>query len=151
APTYRKKYAEFLKTDFPHVPFTKKDELFLKLSELGKRLAGLHLLKSNELDTPIAKFHGSGDNSVEKIKYEKDSVFINPTQYFDSISESVWNYHIGGYKVCAKWLKDRKGRKFSVEEIKTYCRIVTALSKTMEIQKEIDKIYPKIEKKTLRH
>ena len=156
APIYRKKYAEFLKTDFPRVPFTKNGDLFLQLAEFGKRLADLHLLKSKELDVPIAKFHGAGDNSVEKIKLCGSSklpqslnrvvVYINSTQYFSGISKEVWNYHIGGYQVLNKWLKDRKKRKLSVEEIKTYCRIVTALSKTMEIQGEIDKIYPKVEK-----
>jgi len=143
---YRTKYAEFLKIDFPRVPFTKEYELFSRMVEYGKRLVDLHLLKSKELDPPVAKLHGQGDRKVEKVKYEDDKVYINKNQYFEGISPEVWEYQIGGYQVCYKWLKDRKGKNLSAEDIKHYCKVVTALQRTMGIQQTIDEIYPKVEK-----
>jgi predicted helicase len=147
--TYRTKYAEFLKIDFPRVPFTKDYNLFKKMSEYGNRLVDLHLLKSSELDSPVARFQGKGDNKVEKVKHGEGKVIINDGQYFEGISPEVWEYQIGGYQVCDKWLKDRKGRILSLDDIKHYCKVVTALSKTLEIQKEIDHLYPEIEKGTI--
>jgi predicted helicase len=144
--TYRKKYAEFLKTDFPRVPFTKDYELFIKLGKLGKQLADLHLLKSDALEKTISKFPESGSNKVEKLKYGKEKVYINKEQYFDGVKEEVWKYQIGGYQVCDKWLKDRKERILSLDEIQTYCKIVTSLSKTIELQEEIDKYFDDVEK-----
>jgi predicted helicase len=138
---YRTKFAEFLKKDFPRIPLTKDPELFFKLSEYGKQLADLHLLKSSELETPSSKFFGEGDNRVKRVKFEKNKVYINENKYFDGVPEEVWNYYIGGYQVCYKWLKDRKDRILSVSEVKTYCKIVTALEKTIEIQNKIDEIY----------
>jgi predicted helicase len=146
---YRAKYAEFLKIDFPKVPFTKDHKLFRKMSECGNRLVDLHLLKSEELDSPVARFQGKGDSKVEKVKYSKGKVYINNAQYFEGITEKVWKYRIGGYQVCDKWLKDRKGRILSLDDIKHYCKVVTALSKTIESQKEIDNLYPEIEKETI--
>ncbi len=174
--TYRTKYAEFLKIDFPRVPLTKDYKLFKKMSEHGNRLVNLHLLKSQELDSPIARFQGKGDNRVEKPKYtpslnpspqsrklsglalgptvgaqagegwvRSGCVYINKEQYFEGISEEVWSYQIGGYQVCDKWLKDRKERILTLDEIQTYCRIVTAINKTIEIQKAIDEGYGDIE------
>ena len=108
---YRAKYAEFLKTDFPRVPFAKDQHFFKKLAKYGKRLADLHLMQSPELNSPVAKFQGTGDKRVDKIKYDKEgeSVYINKDQYFEGITENIWEYLIGGYQVCNKWLKDRKG------------------------------------------
>jgi type I restriction-modification system DNA methylase subunit len=146
---YRTKYAEFLKIDFPRVPFTKDYKLFKKMGEYGEKLVDLHLLESSELDSPIAKFQGKRDYRVEKVKYEKGKVFINNDQYFEGIAPEIWKYQIGGYKVCEKWLKDRKGRILSLDEIKHYCKVVTAIQKTNEIQKVIDDIYPEVEKKTI--
>jgi predicted helicase len=140
--TYRTKYAEFLKTDFPRVPFTGDYNLFLKMSEKGKALTDLHLMKSPALDKPTARLQGKGDFSVEKLKYDAEErrVHINPDQFFEGIEKEVWEYMVGGYQVLMKWLKDRKGRKLSLEEIQHYCRVATALSKTIEIQKEIGRI-----------
>jgi predicted helicase len=147
--TYRTKYGEFLKSDFPRVPFTADYKLFVKLSELGEQLTELHLLKSKTLNKPIVKFEGKGDNRVGKLAYEKSKLYINETQYFSGLSENVYEYQIGGYQVCNKWLKDRKGRILSLEEIQTYCKIATALQETIALQKEIDKHYDKIEVKTI--
>jgi len=142
---YREKYGEFLKTDFPRIPFAQNYKLFEKVADQGKELVDLHLLRSPDLSLPVAKFQGKGDNKVEKVRYEKNQVYINPSQYFDGVKPEIWNYQIGGYQVCAKWLKDRKGRTLSLDDIKHYCQVVTALEKTIEIQKEIDKLYPKVE------
>jgi hypothetical protein len=145
---YRTKYAEFLKIDFPRVPFTKDFKLFQKMSAFGKDLTDLHLLKSKSLNNPISKFQGDGTNVVEKPRYnEKEKqVFINKERYFEGIEKEVWEYQIGGYQVLDKWLKYRKGRILTLDDIRHYCKVVTALKKTIEIQKEIDKLYPQIEK-----
>ena len=144
---YRTKYAEFLKIDFPRIPFTSNYKLFIKFGKLGKQLADLHLLKSDYLNKPISKFSGKGDNKVtQRPKYDNEKVYINATQYFTNVKEEVWNYQIGGYQVCDKWLKDRKDRELSLDEIETYCKIVTALSKTIELQKKIDENYEWVEK-----
>ena len=147
---YRETYAEFLKIDFPRVPFSSNYDLFKKMGDLGKKLADLHLLKSPALDPPVAKYQGSGDNDrIGKIIYKEDEqrIYINNDKFFEGIKSEVWNYHIGGYQVLQKYLKDRKGRL--MDDAPRYCRIVTAISKTIKIQKHIDKIYPKIEKKLI--
>ena len=146
--TYRTKYAEFLKIDFPRIPFTKDYKLFRKMGELGERLVNLHLLKSAELGPPIVKFPDKGDGKVKKIRYDGDRVYINEDQCFEGITKEVWQYQIGGYQVCDKWLKDRKGRGLSLDDIKHYCKIVTAITKTIEIQDTIDKVYSEIESST---
>ena len=152
---YRERYAEFLRIDFPRIPFTKEYELFQKLAALGEQLVDLHLLRSSELDPPIARFQGEGDNRVQTgkngLRYdaERQRVYINEAQFFEGVPPQVWEYMIGGYQVCHKWLKDRKDRCLTLDEIKTYCRIVTALSKTAAIQVEIDKLYPQVEKTLL--
>ncbi len=143
---YRTKYADFLRIDFPRIPFTKNHKVFTKMVDLGKILVELNLLKSDELNLPVAKFEGKGENLVQKVRYEHNRVFINKGQYFDGIKPQVWSYQIGGYQVCDKWLKDKKGRMLSLDEIKQYCRIVTSIEKTIEIQTLIDEIYPDVEK-----
>jgi predicted helicase len=149
--TYRETYSEFLKIDFPRIPFTSNYKLFNKLNKLGKQLADLHLLKNKVLEKPIAKYQGSGTNDrIEKIVYKENErrIYINHEKYFESIEPEVWNYHIGGYQVLQKYLKDRKGR--NMDEAPRYCRIVTALSKTIELQKQIDGIYPELEKELVK-
>jgi len=144
---YRETYAEFLRIDFPRVPFTSDYDLFIEMGKLGKELAALHLLKSSELDSPIAKYQGSGDNDrIEKVIYKEDEqrIYINKEKYFEGVTPKVWNYCIGGYQVLHKYLKERKDRM--MDDAPRYCRIVTALYKTIEIQKQIDNIYPEIEK-----
>jgi type I restriction-modification system DNA methylase subunit len=146
--TYRTKYAEFLKTDFPSVPFTTDHDLFAEMVELGKKLVNLHLMRSELLSSSVAKFQGHGDHIVEKPMYneEEGRVYINQTQYFEGIGQDVWEYQIGGYQILYKWLKDRKNRRVSLYDIKHYCKIVTAIQQTIEIQYEIDNLYPNIER-----
>ena len=157
--TYRTKYAEFLKIDFPRIPFTNDYDVFVKMSALGKRLTLLHLLQSSELDPPIAKFQGAGDSAVNKVALNPmkrisdykglnergNRVYINDTQYFEGIYKEVFEYQIGGYQVLSKWLKDRKGRYMTLEDSIAYSKIATSISKTIEIQKEIDTVYPSVE------
>lgn len=152
APSYREKYADFLRLDFPHIPFPAEREIFEALADLGRRLVALHLLESPELDPPLARFEGEGDNRVaanrrEGFRYEPETerVYINPTQYFAPVPPKVWEYPIGGYRPAEKWLKDRQGRPLSLDEIRTYCRIVTALKLTLEVQEEIDEVYSQVE------
>jgi predicted helicase len=144
---YRKKYAEFLKTDFPRVPFTKDHRLFSKLAEKGEELVELHLLKSKKLVKPIAKCEGSGDLRVNKVTYDQNNprVHINPEKWFAGIPPEVWEYHIGGYQVSEKWLKDRKGRELSSEEVAHYTRVVTAISETISIQRFLDDLFAEVE------
>ncbi len=140
--TYRIKYAEYLKIDFPRVPFVEDYNLFKALSKSGKRLLDLHLLKSNELNNPVAKYQGKGDNNtIEKIVYKKKEkrVYINNDKYFEGIDEEVWNYQIGGYIVLQKYLKGRKGRR--LENSRHYSYIVTSISKTIQVQNEIDTLF----------
>ena len=148
---YRKKYAEFLKSDFPRIPFCSDAGLFKRLAKLGSNLVDLHLTKSGKLNRPTAKFEGKGDNLVEDVKYDekKKLIWINADRHFGPIGKEVWEYQIGGYQVMAKWLKDRKGQRLQLDDIKHYCRIATAIKQTISIQKRIDKIYAGIEKRLL--
>lgn len=144
---YRKKYEEFLKIDFPKIPITDDYKLFQKLAKLGEELVSIHLLKSSKLDQPEAKYPIQGSDKVEKVIYEenKKRVYINTKQYFEGIPREVWEYYIGGYQVLAKWLKERKERKLSLDNIEHYLKIITAIKYTIKLQKEIDKLYPGIE------
>ncbi|MBM4279027.1 MAG: DNA methyltransferase [Deltaproteobacteria bacterium] len=144
---YREKYAEFLKTDFPRVPFTRDYKLFNKLTKKGEKLVELHLLKSEKLIKPIAKCEGSGNLRVEKVSYDQknEQVHINPEKWFTGIPPEVWKYHIGGYQVAEKWLKDRKGRILSSEEVSHYTRVVTAIAETISIQKSLDDLFTEVE------
>lgn len=143
---YRQKYKEFLKIDFPRIPFTKNYQLFKQLSKAGKTLVELHLLKSPLLNKTSARFEGNG-GFVRKPRYDekRGKVYINENQYFTNVTPEIWSYYIGGYQVLFKWLKDRKGRSLSSEEVNHYIKIITALAETIKIQKEIDKFYPKVE------
>jgi hypothetical protein len=146
---YRSKYAEFLKIDFPKVPFTRNYELFRTIGKYGNKLVDLHLMKSAELNNPIVKLQGGGDYGVRKVRYEEKGkqVYINDGQYFEGMEREVWEYQIGGYQVLDKWLKDRE--KLSLDDIKHYCQIATALEETIEIQREIDNVYLDTEKDTV--
>ncbi len=149
SPAYRGKYADFLRTDFPRVPFTSDRELFAEVAVLGERLTALHLLTSPELNPPTCRFEGQGDAVVARTKAqgfrydaEEQRMYINKAQYFGPVSSDVYAYRIGGYQVCDKWLKDRKERRLDLDDIRTYCRIVTAIERTVTIQEAIDSLYP---------
>jgi len=146
--TYRGKYNEFLKVDFPRIPFTKDTELFFNLVDIGEELVKLHLLKSEKLEKIGVTFPVVGDNRIRRREYkEKEGrLYINEKQYFGTITKEVWNYYIGGYQVLDKWLKDRVDKVLSNEDVNHFLKVITALNWTIYFQKEIDKIYPEIEK-----
>ncbi len=148
SPTYRKRYAEFLKIDFPRLPPTSKPALFRALCKLGGQLVGLHLIEN--YGPEMTSYPIKGEHQVEKVRYtepgqgaDKGRVWINNEQYFVNVPLEVWGFHIGGYQVCRKWLKDRKGRKLSYDDIKHYQNIVSALSETIRIMAAIDKTIDK--------
>jgi predicted helicase len=135
-----------LKIDFPRVPFTSNNEIFKQMSVLGKELADLHLMKSDSLNQPVAKYQGEGDNDkIEKPVYQEkqNRLYINKDKYFEGIKPEVMNYYIGGYKVLEKYINYRKGR--SMDNPVFFCKIVTALEDTIKIQHNIDQLYNKIE------
>jgi predicted helicase len=168
SPTYRTRYAEFLKIDFPRLPLTSDRVLFFTLCKLGEELVKLHLMertvgvspassypraaKIAAVQAPNVKFPKKGSNEVEFVKYvppasspaplagKMPAVQINSEQYFEGVPEDVWNFHIGGYQVAHKWLKDRKGRKLSYDDIEHYGRIIVAIGETIRIMKEVDEV-----------
>jgi len=142
SPTYRTRYAEFLKIDFPRLLLTSDRKLFARLVGYGAELVSLHLLKSATVDEFVTTFPVSGSNTVERVQYEKRRVWINATQYFGGVPEAVWEFQVGGYQVCEKWLKDRRGRPLSGDEITHYQRVVVALKETMRVMREIDRAIP---------
>jgi hypothetical protein len=189
SPTYRARYAQFLRIDFPRLPLTSDPALFKALAEKGEELVSLHLMESPKLDNFITRFPVSGSNQVDKVRYEerrpqsrppglpasvtlreakglavpegagetarffaplrmtssaapRGRVYINKDQYFEGIAPEVWNFQVGGYQVLNKWLKDRKGRELSYEDIAHYQRIVVALNETIRLMAEIDELVP---------
>ncbi len=150
SPTYRQRYAQFLKIDFPRVPMTSNLELFRRLCHQGEELVALHLLESPQLTQLLTRYPVAGDNIVEKgfpkfVVYEEGQpgyVYINKTQYFEGVPKGVWEFHVGGYRVCEKWLKDRRGRQLSFDDLMHYQKVVVALAETTRLMEEIDKAIP---------
>ena len=140
SPTYREKYKEFLKIDFPRVPAPLDHEVFWKLVKLGGELRQIHLLESPIVEKYITGYPEDGDNVVKKPSSKEGNVYINDTQYFSNVPEVAWNFYIGGYQPAQKWLKDRKDRELSYEDILHYQKIIVALTETDRIMKEIDLI-----------
>lgn len=139
SPEYRRRYSAFLKTDFPRIPLTSRLKLFRALIKHGRRLIVLHLLEA-ELRL-ITGYPVKGDNQVEKVRYDERNqrVYINAVQYFSGVPAKVWEFQVGGYQVCAKWLKDRKGRGLSYDDLTHYQRIVAALAETILVMEKIDR------------
>lgn len=137
---YREKYKEFLKTDFPRIPYPTDKKTFWSLVKLGSELRQIHLLESPVVEKYISGYPEDGDNIVTKPTYKNGNVYINYTQYFSDVPEVSWNFFIGGYQPAQKWLKDRKDRELSYEDILHYQKIIVAMSETDRIMKEIDKI-----------
>jgi predicted helicase len=142
SPTYRSRYAEFIKIDFPRLPLTSNVALFRQLCGLGAQLVMLHLLEDEGRKTEDGgvAFVGGPLSFVEKgyPKYAAGAVFINPNSSFVGVSEEVWEFHIGGYQVCEKWLKDRRGRELSAEDIVHYQKVVLALGETIRLMAAVD-------------
>ena len=148
SPNYREKYKEFLKIDFPRVPYPKDKKQFEGLVTLGRELREIHLLESPKVSEFITTYPVSGSDTVEKISYtstgsaqaKTGNVYINSEQYFGKVPDVPWNFYIGGYQPAQKWLKDRKGRTLTNEDIEHYQKIIVALMETDRIMKEIDKV-----------
>jgi len=140
SPTYRKRYAEFLKSDFPRIPYPTDSKTFHELADKGAVIRELHLMESDKLEELITTYPIGGDHEVIKPRFEDGKVWINETQYFDGVPEVSWNFYIGGYQPAQKWLKDRKKRNLSVDDIMHYQRIIIALLETDKVMKEIDAI-----------
>jgi hypothetical protein len=184
SPTYRTRYAEFLKSDFPRLPLTSDRSLFAALIEKGSELVSLHLMESPKLDHLITTFPAKGSNVVEKVVFVEAGfspascppegglheapcppagglyegspkapwppkgglyegtgrVCINGIQYFQGVPREVWEFHIGGYQVLEKWLKDRKGRELTWDDIQHYQKVVVALKETIRLMAEIDAV-----------
>jgi len=141
SPKYRNKYKEFLKIDFPRVPYPKDKEAFKKLVELGHELRELHLLESTKVNKFITTYPVAGSDTVEKKpKYVDGKVYLNDNQYFGNVPEVAWNFWIGGYQPAQKWLKDRKDRTLTNEDIEHYQKMIVALIETDQVMKNIDKI-----------
>ena len=164
SPSYREKYKEFLKIDFPRVPYPKDLSTFQKLTNLGSQLRQLHLLESEVVENYITQYPVDGSNVVEKplfvIPTQEESqqtsgdchvgqepnlamtgnVYINDTQYFANVPQVAWEFYIGGYQPAQKWLKDRKGRALGFEDILHYQKIIVALTETDRLMKEIDEV-----------
>lgn len=165
--TYREKYKEFLKIDFPRVPYPKDKETFWQLVALGGEIRQIHLLESPKVEEYITGYPMDGDNTittkiakkdweivetVQTVETDRDlslplgRIWINETQYFENIPLAAWEFYIGGYQPAKKWLKDRKGRTLNFDDILHYQKIIVALTETDRLMKEIDKI--NIEQKT---
>jgi predicted helicase len=164
-PPYRETYKEFLKIDFPRVPYPKDAKHFDALVKQGAILRGLHLLESDDVDTFITSYPNDGDNIVGKPKYSPPQspegggslkvggtggegsslgggrVWLNGTQYFDGVPEVAWQFYIGGYQPAQKWLKDRIGRRLDYEDIRHYQRMIVALARTAEVMTVLDGLY----------
>lgn len=140
SPTYREKYKEFLKIDFPRIPYPKDQETFWNLVALGGQLRQIHLLESPVVEKYITTYPQSGSNTVGKVRFEDGKVWINDQQYFNCVPSVAWNFYIGGYQPAQKWLKDRKGRDLTFEDILHYQKIIVALSETNLLMKAIDTI-----------
>ncbi len=136
---YRIKYKENLKIDFPFIPYPKYKEYFFKISNLGKQIRELHLLEVPPSDN-LAIFNELGNDLIEKVEYINNDVHINKTQFFSNIPKDVWSFEIGGYTPAKKWLEDRKRKLLDFDSMIYYQKMIVAISKTIEIMEEIDKI-----------
>lgn len=141
---YRQRYATFFKTDYPRVPLTRNKQLFKQLCNLGGKLIALHLL---DINVPlITKYPVPGDSIIEHIRYtpgkgrEPGQISINQKQYFTGIDRVVWDYRIGGHQICENWLKARKGKRLSYDDLTHYQKIIAIIDQTIETTGEIDEV-----------
>ena len=147
SPKYRERYYEFLKYGFPRIPLPQDIEHFRTLAALGQRLIDCHLLRdispaevapTGTRVSAVHRFEGEGDGVVAQVRYSDGQVRINPTQSFTDVSLAVWEYEIGAYQVCEKWLKDRRGEVLSHAEVRQYRAILVAVAETLRVMAEID-------------
>ena len=140
---YREIYKEFLKIDFPRIPYPTDKDQYHRLVSLGAGLRKLHLMEGAQNWERRISFPVPGENIVEAMRYQDGKVLINDTQYFGGVSELAWNFFIGGYQPAQKWLKDRRGRKLDYKDILHYGHIIYALEQTDRLMKDVDHVmYP---------
>jgi predicted helicase len=142
SPTYRKRYKEFLRVDYPRIPLTSKSRLFESLSKLGCELVLLHTMESPKQQNTVICLKGEGNNvvgTIRKTSFKDDRLKINKNQFFEKINEKVYNYYTGGYQLIKKWLKDRKGNELTEQEVINFNKIIISISRSLEIMDEIDK------------
>ncbi len=152
--SYRKRYSEQLKYDFPHIPLPQNLDIFRTLTAAGHELIALHLLESPKLNDTVLAYTGSKNTEVRRVGWADDFVWLNAEKVnakkgyraikngtfgFSGVPEKIWDYHVGSYQVCQKWLSDRKGKILSEEDITHYSKIVSALGETISIMSKIDK------------
>lgn len=140
SPAYRKTFAEFLKIDFPRIPYPPSPEVFAHVSDKGEQLRRLHLMEAPAIGETPYLFEGEGDDGVASgyPKSEDGKIHINKNQHFANVPAVAWTFHIGGYQPAQKWLKDRRGRSLSWDDIGHYQKIVKILVETDRIMKEIE-------------
>lgn len=139
-PEYRERYREFLKVDFPRIPYPDGGDAFRALADIGRQLVAVHLMKdaaTGNMFDPRAQFPAAGTNRVDFVKYADGRVAINSGQHFDNVPETAWNFFIGGYQPAQKWLKDRKGRTLTSDDIMHYKAIIIALMETSRLMAEL--------------
>ena len=141
SPAYRTQYREFLKIDFPRIPYPADAKQFKSLAELGAKLRQIHLLENVTPSKNLARYPIEGSNTIDSLTYKDEKAWINKYQYFEAVPPEAWNFYIGGYQPAQKWLKDRKGRTLNYDEIQHYQKIVNALYLTGDIQGRIDRVY----------
>lgn len=137
SPSYRERYKEFLKIDFPRIPLPENETEFVRKGEIGRQLIDLHLMRNSNTWTLETTFPVSGDCRIETIRYVDGCVWINSTQYFGNVPDEAWNAYIGGYQPAQKWLKDRKDRVLTFDDINHYRHIIFALVNTQRLMKEL--------------
>ncbi len=139
-PGYRTRYADFLKRDFPRIPLPSSRALFDQLVPIGRELIALHVME--QVQPRITSYPVAGSSVVDNVRYAPGEpigrVYINPQQYFDGVPQQIWDMHIGGYRVAEKWLKDRKGRELSYDDLTHYQNVIAALARTLELQAQLD-------------
>ena len=155
---YRQRYAEYLAIDFPRIPLPQNQKTLQNLAYLGNELIKLHLMESPTIENPITTYKGSKYPDVNRVGWSDGVVWLDATKTdakeghratkpgkigFHGVTKEVWGFHVGGYQVCHKWLKDRKGRTLSEDEIAHYQKIIVAINETIRIMGEIDEVIEK--------
>ena len=140
-PTYRERYREMLRIDFPRIPYPTDTALFHALAAKGTELRRLHLMEDADRWTLTTTYPASGNDTVDAVSWDDGRVIINAGQWFGNVSQEAWEMYIGGYQPAQKWLKDRRGRRLTFDDILHYRRIIAALDGTRRVMDEIDKMW----------
>lgn len=142
SPTFRLRYKELIKLDFPRIPLPRDSALYTKVGDIGRNLASLHLLEGPVLDQPQGTYFGDQRPEIGRVQWSASTVWLDGSRAagFRDIPASIWTFRLGGYQVCEKWLKDRKGRTLSTDDIAHYQKIIVAISETIRLMGEIDEV-----------